>query len=168
MPIAKSGYIPYEIQTKFKKQKEKTMPAVPPPQARATTSGATFLESEQPWVPRPAWTWESGRTCEPWTPRWAQSLVPCGTDPNLRMQAGPPGAEPSPVPPRNRAPWELARVSEVGWSLPVDFSPAASRFPPLLSYQSTFSLSLEQFGICQGKERWGARWLAVRRWSLRG
>ena len=77
MPIATSGYIPYKIQTKFKKQKEKAMPAAPPPQARATRSGATFLESEQPWVPRPAWTWESlggpaGRGApaglSPWSP----------------------------------------------------------------------------------------------------
>ena len=47
MPIATSGYIPYEIQTKFKKQKEKAMPAAPPPQARATSHSTEVTWQQQ-------------------------------------------------------------------------------------------------------------------------
>ena len=149
MPITKSGDIPYEIQIKFKKQKKKKISAVSPLGLGSPGLGSTYLESEQPWVPRLAWgrpekVWEEVPAVEP--ALGLQCLAPWGMNPKLRMQARPPGAEPNPVHPKNPARRELERVSQVDCSLVVGFSPAASSdsFPCFLTRASTFSISLRQ------------------------
>ena len=152
LPVALSENLPETdklgLKCSQKAKEEKNISGIPL-RPGVTRSGVTYLESEQPWVPRLAWgrpekVWEEVPAVEP--ALGLQCLAPWGMNPKLRMQARPPGAEPNPVHPKNPANMGLERVSQVDCSLVVGFSPAASSdsFPCFLTRASTFSISLRQ------------------------